>query len=108
VTLRQRQPPLRDPGYLKWLRSQRCVCGCLQAPPCDAAHLRARSFKHGKDKGWGKPDDRWALPLKHNHHMAQHAHGNELEWWAAHGVPDPFELCIEYYTRYQRIKGSDQ
>lgn len=40
--------------------------------------------------------------------MAQHHHGNELEWWAKHGVPDPFELCIEYYTRYQRIKGATE
>jgi hypothetical protein len=103
VTLRQRQPRLRDPAYLLWLRSQRCACGCLQAPPCDAAHLRARSLKHDKASGIGqKPDDRWALPLKHDHHMAQHYHGNELDWWAKRGVLDPFELCIKYYERYQQ------
>jgi hypothetical protein len=107
MILRQKQPPLRDPGYLKWLRAQRCACGCLQGPPCDAAHLRASSFEHGKAGGFGiKPDDRWALPLKHQHHMAQHHHGNELLWWAAHGVSDPFALCIDYYQRYQRIKGA--
>jgi surface antigen len=107
VTLRQRQPPLRDPGYLAWLRKQRCAC-CKQAPPCDAAHLRATSFVYGKAGGIGmKPDDRWALPLKHNHHMAQHAHGNELEWWAAQGVENPFDLCVTYYKRYLLTKGID-
>jgi hypothetical protein len=105
VTLRQRKPRLKDPGYLAWLRKQRCACGCLQGPPCDAAHLRATSFLHEKTGGWGRPDDRWALPLKHNHHMAQHHHPDgELAWWAAHGIHDPFALCIDYYQRYQRIK----
>lgn len=103
--LRQRQPRQSDLSYLKWLRTQSCVCGCYQGPPCDAAHLRARSHKYGKDEGGGRrPDDRWALPLKHAHHMAQHAHGNELEWWTAHGVSDPFALCIEYQQRYNRSK----
>jgi len=51
-----------------------------------------------------KPDDKWALPLKHQHHMAQHDHGDELGWWAARGVRDPFALAIEYYQRYQRSK----
>jgi len=55
-----------------------------------------------------KPGDNWALPLKHNHHMAQHAHGDELDWWAAHGVRDPFELCIDYYKRYLNIKGQQK
>jgi hypothetical protein len=34
--------------------------------------------------------------------MAQHAHGDELAWWAAHGITDPFALAISYYERYQR------
>jgi len=104
VTLRQRQPRKRDPGYLRWLRAQRCACGCLQGPPCDASHLRASSHKYGKPiTGVGiKPDDKWALPLTHAHHMAAHAWGDERGWWMAHGVPDPFALCLEYYRRYQQ------
>lgn len=62
---------------------------------------------HGKSSGMGqRPDDKWALPLKHMHHMAQHYSGNELEWWAAHGVDDPFALCIDYYRRYKNITGA--
>jgi hypothetical protein len=103
--IRQRQPLKHDPGYLAWLRQQRCACGCLQAPPCDAAHLRASSFKYKKVNAIGqKPDDKWALPLKHNHHLAQHYHGDELGWWAAHGVADPFALAEQYYRRYHRSK----
>lgn len=102
--LRQRQPRLADPKYLKWLRTQRCACGCFQGPPCDAAHLRAASHEYDKPiTGFGiKPDDRWALPLKHAHHMRQHDFGNELDWWLSRGVSDPFALCIEHYQRYRR------
>ena len=38
--------------------------------------------------------------------MAQHHHGDELGWWAAHGVTDPFALAITYYQRYQRSQGT--
>lgn len=106
MSLRQRRPRQSDPGYLAWLREQRCACGCLQGPPCDAAHLRASSYQYGKSiTGVGqKPDDKWALPLKHQHHMQQHAYGDERTWWAAHGVPDPFKLAQQFYQRYQREK----
>jgi hypothetical protein len=100
----QRRPRRRDPKYLAWLREQRCVCGCLQGPPCDAAHLRASSAKYNKpNAGVGqKPDDIWALPLLHSHHMRQHSHGDEVGWWAAHGIHDPWALCLRYYRAYQR------
>jgi hypothetical protein len=95
----QRRPRLVDPKYLEWLRNQYCACGCHQPPPCDPAHLRASSLKHDKPlTGMGrKPDDRWALPLKHAHHMKQHEWGDEVGWWKSRGVSDPFGLCNEYY-----------
>jgi hypothetical protein len=101
--LRQRRPRQIDLGYLKWLRAQRCACGCLQGPPCDAAHLRASSYKHDKPMTGisAKPDDKWALPLKHQHHMEQHRQGNEIEWWRDRGIRDPFQLCIDHYRRYK-------
>jgi hypothetical protein len=46
-----------------------------------------------------KPDDRWSVPLKHDHHVAQHDHGSELEWWEKHGK-DPFTLAIRYFDTY--------
>lgn len=104
--LRQRKPRQTDPGYLKWLREQRCACGCFQPPPCDAAHLRSASHEYDKPlTGFArKPDDKWALPLKHAHHMNQHQHGYELGWWKIRGIADPFALCIEHYERYQKEK----
>lgn len=103
MTPMEKRPHQADPGYLHWLRLQRCACGCLKGPPCDAAHLRVSSLAYDKPlTGMSqKPDDRWALPLWHAHHMSQHGfRGGELGWWAAHGVPDPFALCIEYHQRY--------
>jgi hypothetical protein len=77
----------------------------LQGPPCDAAHLRASSAKYDKpNAGVGnKPDDKWALPLTHMHHMQLHAFGDEEGWWRAHGVSDPFALCKDYYREFQRL-----
>ena len=101
TALRQRQPRQREPQYLAWLRLQGCSCGCKSPPPSDAAHLRAGSIVHDKPiTGMGtKPDDRWALPLRHDHHMAQHRYGDELGWWSAHGI-EPFSLTMWYYTSY--------
>src|SRR4029077_1910418 len=102
--MRQRQPPQRNPRYLQWLRAQGCACGCRLGPPSDAAHIRASSAKYDKPMtGMGaRPDDRWALPLRHRHHMAQHEWGDELGWWSAHGIADPFALCLKYYRRYTK------
>lgn len=96
----------RDPEYLAWLRKQPCACGCHQPPPCDAAHLRAGSIEHGKPHTGMqiKPDDCWAMPLKHAHHMAQHAFGDEVSWWHAHGV-HPFVRALRYYGRYLQSLG---
>jgi hypothetical protein len=103
--MRQRKPRIRDQGYLAWLRTQRCACGCLRGPPCDAAHLRASSHKHDKPiTGIGqKPDDKWALPLRRTCHMSQHAYGDEVGWWAHHGAHDPFALALRFYARYRRV-----
>lgn len=104
MTLRQRLQRKRDADYLAWLRTQRCACGCGKGPPCDAAHLRASSYKYNKENpGVGqKPDDKWALPLKHAHHMAMHDHGDERGWWFKHGVSDPFALCIKYHAKFRK------
>jgi hypothetical protein len=99
--LRQMQPRTREPKYLAWLRLQGCACGCKSTPPSDASHLRSVSLKHKKEiTGLGtKPSDMWCLPLRHDHHMAQHAFGDEVLWWSMHGI-DPFELALRYYCRY--------
>ena len=49
-----------------------------------------------------KPDDRWATPLFHDCHMAQHySRLGEIGWWKSKGFNDPFALAEDYYRRYQ-------
>lgn len=101
MTVRQRQPRIAEPKYLAWLRKQGCACGCGSPPPSDAAHLRAGSVKYDK-RPTGlqeKPSDCWAMPLKHAHHMAQHAFGSEQVWWEQHGI-DPFVAAKRYHAAY--------
>src|SRR4029077_5920194 len=106
--LRQRQPRMTNPQYLVWLRKQRCCCGCFQGPPCDAAHIRAGSAKYEKRHvGIGeKPDDMWAVPLKHSCHMLQHDYGSEVEWWTNVKQKDPFAEAVKHYRRFKREQRS--
>ncbi len=100
--MRQRMPRMLDPGYLAFVRQQPCCCGCNQPPPCDAAHLRMGNMERGKPACTGmqrKPDDKFAVPLKHDHHMDQHATGDEELWWAQRGV-DPFVVADKLYEEY--------
>jgi hypothetical protein len=100
--LRQRSPRVLEPAYLAWLRKQGCACGCRKPPPSDVAHLRASNLAYGKEfTGACKPHDFWAMPLNRSCHMRQHESGDELSWWAAHGIPDPFGRSMRYYAAYQ-------
>lgn len=95
--LRQRQPRVEDPAYLDFVRQQPClICAW---PWVEAAHIRAASPRHGKrDTGKAeKPSDCWAVPLCSHHHREQHAHGDELAWWASYGI-DPLDRAIELYA----------
>jgi len=74
--LRQRQPRIENPKYLKLIRQMPCVrCGCN---PCgEAAHLRLNG--DGKENpGMGaKPDDAWTLPLCRSCHAHSTQHGGK-------------------------------
>lgn len=103
----QRQPRVREPAYLQFLRRQPCEArhlgGC--SGPSDAAHLRFSDFKAGRvNPGKGrKPDDKWALPLCRHHHTAQHAHGDERAWWSDVVQRDPTELCKQRYAEFSSL-----
>lgn len=98
--LAQRQPRVRDPAYLAFLRKQPCAC-CGAAPPCDAAHIRTGNLDLGKPfTGRMLPDDKWATPLNHRHHMRQHDHkAGEMGFWHEVGK-DPFAIAQALYARY--------
>lgn len=84
-----------DPAHLALVRQCPClVCGSL---PSEAAHVRTPSAAHGKRAcGMGsKPDDKWTLPLCHQHHMEQHQEG-ELTFYFRLNV-SPVQLSQDLY-----------
>lgn len=64
----------------------------------EAAHIRYGDLRYGKrETGIAeKPSDCWVLPLCPNHHRAQHAFGDEAEWWRRIGI-DPLRLAALVY-----------
>ena len=94
MTLRQRQPRVKDNKHLDYIRSLPC-CICGEDTTVEAAHVRTASLEHGKlyTGKAEKPSDKWAVPLCGRHHREQHDFGNELKWWASKGI-DPFLLAI--------------
>ena len=107
----QRQPRERDPGYLAFLRRLPCVVGPIKGDCCggrtDPAHIRFADPKAGRRNPGlsAKPDDKWCLPVCRFHHEAQHAYGNEAEWWAVEVGADPTDLARAFYAAY--LAGED-
>jgi hypothetical protein len=97
MTLSQRQPRVEDAAWLAIVRKMPClICG---RPGSDPAHLRSAAPQYGKRlTGMGeKSSDCWVLPLCRTHHEAQHRDGDELRWWARHGIADPFAVAMALY-----------
>lgn len=100
----QKEPRLLDPGFLTFLRQQRC-CVCGKYPPVQAAHIRIGLFA-----GAMKPHDRHATPLCQCCHLdspvAQHKM-NEAEFWKRHRL-DPFEIAAKFYSEYGGTGGKSK
>lgn len=102
--LRQRQPHQADPGFLAFVRRQRC-CACGAPPPVQAAHVRMACLERGKRAtGIGeKPDDRWAVGLCRGCHLdgpgAQHRVGEERFWRLL--KLDPVAIAERLYAEYR-------
>jgi hypothetical protein len=103
TSLRQRQPRIRDDGFLAFLRTLPC-CVCGRAPKSEAAHIRMAALELGKaNPGMAaKPDDRHAVPLCSWCHRdapdAQHK-GSERAFWDRLEI-DPFAVAARLYARY--------
>ena len=93
MTLRQREPRVKDNKHLDFIRSQPC-CICKDNTSTEAAHIRTGNIGIGKPyTGKGeKPSDKWALPLCNRHHREQHTM-NEMAFWKMYDI-DPFILAI--------------
>jgi hypothetical protein len=80
-----------DTGHLALVRRLPCL-SCDADPAGEAAHLRINTRA-----GTGlKPGDRWALPLCHACHMAQHRVG-ELTFWRELSR-DPIGIAVKLYA----------
>ena len=106
----QRQPRLRDPLHLAFIRRQPC-CVCGRPGPSHAAHIRCGYPEAGwRPTGMGeKPDDWRTLPLCAQHHLtgpdAQHR-SNERRWWAQWGIYPPVEaLHFVNLAQVERLTG---
>jgi hypothetical protein len=88
--LRQRQPVLRDPKHLEFIRDQPC---CICGGPSEAAHIRSGNLGWGKlPCGMQERDDRWVTPLCSTHHREQHTM-NEMAFWHKY-KKDPFVISM--------------
>lgn len=71
--LRQRQPPIRCPKHLAWIRRQPCCVVDCRMRPSQAHHVRT-----GTNGGTSmKPSDGWCAPICAAHHSELHRLGNE-------------------------------
>lgn len=94
--MKQRQPRVFDPKYLAWLRTNPC---CICGKESEACHIRSGSIEYDKPPtGMAeKPDDKWALPMCHPHHVQQHSM-NEMVFWKLHKI-NPFRLARLYFYK---------
>lgn len=100
--LRQRMPRLLDSGFLAFLRTKPCCCGCNRAPRSEAAHIRLGLFAKGM-----KPHDRHAVPLNRWCHRdgPDNQHENENLFWEKRNL-DPFEIAAKLYAEYGGTGGT--
>lgn len=100
--LRQRQPRLFDPGFLAFLRTKPCSCGCGRAPKSEAAHIRIGLLAAGM-----KPHDKHAVPLNAwCHRLAPDSqHADERGFWEKRGL-DPFDIAAKLYAEYGGTGGA--
>ena len=100
MTLRQKEPRVRDEKHLRYVASLPCcICGRTDV---QASHIRTASLAHGK-RGLGmqeKASDAWVTPLCVAHHAEQHETA-ELRFWKKYQI-DPFLLAISLRRNHDR------
>lgn len=95
---RQREPRVRDGGFLAFLRRQPCVVGpegC--GGRIDPAHIRMHKPGERPTGAGRKPDDSRCLSLCRTHHEEQGL--GEVRFWATRGL-DPFQIAADLYRKY--------
>jgi len=95
---------VKDPGYLAWLRTQRCVLGFLRE--CFGAPV-AHHHTHGRGMGQ-KASDRRAMPFCTRHHDDFHnarGHFKTMKRQQRRDFQD--EHCGAHWAAYSRAPRED-
>lgn len=94
----QRKPRQHLASHLDFIRSLPC-CVCGNNIETEAAHIRMSDGSIAKPMTGNstKPDDYYTVPLCSAHHRAQHAHGNERDWWKLMEI-DPVKTALALYV----------
>lgn len=98
----QRQPRLREPLYLAFIRRLPCAVADPDcAGPIEAAHLRFSEARFGRvNSGMqAKPDDRWTVPLCRHHHQHDQHKRNERVFWESRGI-DAGQFCLDLHAAF--------
>jgi hypothetical protein len=80
-----------------------CVCW---RTPVDGHHLKTEGA--AKERGVGmRATDKWIVPLCRMHHDDLESYGSrrEYEWFAAHGIEDPYALAKALWDAPKDITG---
>ncbi len=95
------RPRLHDDGFLAYLRTLPCCCGCGRTAPSEAAHIRIGFYAMGK-----KPDDCNAVPLNRWCHREapDSQHAGEVKFWERRGV-NPYDIAGHLYRQYGGVGG---
>ena len=93
----KRNPRIYLPDHLARVRQLPCLL-CLDNTSTEACHIRYSDIRAAKiNPGVGqKPHDYWVVPLCKRHHDAQHAFGDEYQFWA-HECIDPLFIAMALY-----------
>jgi hypothetical protein len=100
----QRQPRVREPLFLAWLRRLPCVAGLVKggcSGPIEAAHLRYSDANRGRvNPGLQcKPSDRHCTPLCNGHHQSDQHKRAERAFWDDLGI-EPGALTDALHAAY--------
>ena len=101
-----RQPRIKLPKHLAFIRQLRCV-NCLDNTSTEAAHIRSADWSIGKPLTGNsiKPDDFYVVPLCSKCHRLQHEVGEMIFWDSCN---DPIKIALALYAVSGDIDRADR
>lgn len=91
---------MKSEPHRRYVARHRCVV-CLGGLIRDEGEVvsQAAHVKIGTKRAMSKKSgDETCVPLCYQHHLWQHAHGDEGQWWLFHGI-DPLPIAAELWRR---------